>query len=204
MRYASPVRVLLFLLSFAVAAACSSCRSIFQAKRLASCAFEFHSFTDLIVAGTKLDGISKLSDLNMFDAGKLAAGFMRGELPMELTANIKIINPNNKTAALNSLDWILIVEGAELARGQINQRFEVAPGGGQMLLPVKINANLAEALKGSDRGSLMNLLFNISGKGGIMPSDVSIRVKPSMSVAGVQVKMPGYVTVKKAISSRHY
>lgn len=178
-----------------------SCRSILQANRMKDCEFEFKSFSDIEVAGTKIDGVSKLSDLNMFDAAKLAAGFMRGSLPTELVANVQITNPNKRTAAVNSLDWIVLVEENELTRGQMTERVEVAAGS-TAVIPIKIKLDLGEALKSKDKASLMNFAFNLSGRGGMMPSNVTLKVKPSISIAGANIKVPGYITVKKEISNK--
>ena len=178
-----------------------SCRSILQANRMKDCEFEFRSFSNIEVAGTKIDGVSKLSDLNMFDAAKLAAGFMRGNLPMELVANVQITNPNKRTAAVNSLDWIVLVDDSELTRGQMLERVEVAAGS-TAVIPIKVKLDLGEALKSKDKASLMNFAFNLSGRGGILPSNITIKVKPSISIAGANVKVPGYITVKKEISNK--
>ena len=48
----------------------------------------------------------------------------------------------------------------------------------------------------------MNFAFNLSGRGGILPSNITIKVKPSISIAGANVKVPGYITVKKEISNK--
>ncbi len=177
-----------------------SCRSALQANRMKDCTFEFKSFSNVEVAGTNIDGVKKLSDLNMFDGAKIAAGFMSGKLPMEMTANVQIINKNKRTAAVNSLDWIILIEDTELSRGQLTDRIEVAAGS-NAVIPINIKIDLSQALKSKDKGVLMNFAFNLSGKGGILPSNVTIKVKPSISVAGANVKVPGYIKVKKELSN---
>lgn len=178
-----------------------SCRSLLQANRLADCQYEFDSFSNVLVAGTSLDGVTKLSDLSFFDAGKITAGFLKGDLPMSLTANVAVINPNKRTAAVNSVEWIVLIDDKEIATGELTERFEVAPNGGKALMPLKMNIDLAEALKSKDKGNLMNFAFNLTGKGGILPSEVTIKVKPALKIGNKQVKIPGYITVKQKITN---
>lgn len=176
-----------------------SCKSLFQANRLADCAYNFHSFTDVYVADTKLDGVNQLSDLSLLDAGKMTAGFLSGNLPMSVTANISVTNPNKKAAAINAVDWILLVDGDQVADGKITERFEVAPNGGTAILPVAIKLDLSGALKSDDKGTLMKFAFNVSGNTGVLPSEVTIKIKPSIAIGKKTVKVPGYIPIKKKL-----
>jgi len=187
---------LAFFVAFFVCLAIS-CKSLLQANRLADCIYDFDSFSDIYVADTKLDGVQQLSDLSLIDAGKMTAGFLTGDLPMRLTANISVTNPNKRPAAINSVDWILLVDGRQVATGMLEKRFEVGPNGNSAILPFEIELDLSEALKSDDKGRLMKFVFNLSGNNNVLPSDVTLKIKPSIAIGKKTVKVPGYIPIKK-------
>lgn len=188
------------LIAVMIVAGVFSCKSVLQAKRMKDCRFDFQSFSNVRVAGINIDGVNKLLDLSLFEGAQIAAKFMSGDLPLDAVVNIAVSNPNKRMAAVNGLDWIVLVENTELARGKVTKRFEIAPGDKSMI-PIDIKIDLSSALKSKDKGTLMNFAFGLSGKSNTLPSNVTIKVKPYLSIAGANVKVPGYITVKKNLTN---
>ncbi|WP_299455816.1 LEA type 2 family protein [uncultured Microscilla sp.] len=189
------VFILLSLLSVS-----TSCRSIRQGKVLSKCEFRLESLQDISLANVRIDKVKSLTDLNLLDAGRITLAFARNSsLPMDLTANIEVKNPNKKTAGLNELRWILYIDDVKMAEGESKQRFEV-PAQGTNILPLKVNLDLKKAMRGKSRSALLKFAFNMAGFGS-SASRVKIRAKPSFKVLGGTIRYPGYIKITKEYTS---
>ena len=61
--------------------------------------------------------LNQLSDLNMFDAAKIASAVGSQQFPLDFTLNIEAKNPNTSTAGMTKIDWILLIDDIEMTRG---------------------------------------------------------------------------------------
>lgn len=135
------------------------------------------------------------------DALRLTAALKGGTLPLEFTVNLEAKNPNPETAAMNRLAWILIVDGIEMTRGQLDDRVEIAGNGGVAPLPLRIGLDLRQALSGKSGDALLNLALNIAGEG-TQPTHVTVKAKPSILVGGQTMELPDYITVSTEFGGR--
>lgn len=178
----------------------TSCRSISQGKRLSRCEFRLESLQNIKLANVQIDKVKSITDLNLLDAGKITLAFARNSsLPMDMTVNIEVKNPNSKTAGLNELKWILYIDDIQMAEGQSTQRFEV-PANGTSILPLNVNLDLKKALQGKSRDALLKFAFNLAGFGR-RASRVKVRAKPSFKVLGGTIRYPGYIKITREFSS---
>lgn len=183
-----------------IIAVSTSCRSIRQGKALSKCEFRLESLQNISLANVQIDKVKSLTDLNLLDAGKITLALARNSsLPMGLTANIEVKNPNKKTAGLNELKWILYIDDIKMAEGESKQRFEVAASS-TSVLPLQINLDLKKALQGKSRDALLKFAFNMAGFGK-EASRVKIRAKPSFKVLGGTIRYPGYIKITQEFSS---
>lgn len=178
----------------------TSCRSIRQGKALSKCEFRLESLQNISLANVRIDKVKSLGDLNLIDAGKITLAIARNSsLPMGLTANIEVKNPNKNTAGLNELKWILYIDDIKMAEGESKQRFEVL-GNATNVLPIQVNIDLKKALQGKSRSALLKFAFNMAGFGS-SASRLKIRAKPSFKVLGGTIRYPGYIKITKKYSS---
>jgi len=170
-----------------------SCRSAKEAKALKDCSYSFSSISDLKVGTISMQGKQSFKDLGSAETIGISQLLMTKQLPISLTANIAITNPNKKTAGIESLEWILIVHEKEVATGNITEKIEIKPNE-KIILPIPIQTDLSTILKSFSLKEISQLMFNLSDVKGI-PLDAKIKIKPSISIGKKQIKTPAYFTI---------
>ncbi len=78
--------------------ACDVLNQVSQMSNLAKCDFKLQSVQKLNLAGINVQNVKKISDLNMFDAAKLASAVANQQFPLDFTLNIEAKNPNPNPA----------------------------------------------------------------------------------------------------------
>jgi len=170
-----------------------SCRSVKEGKTLVDCNYSFTSISDLTINGVNIDGKSSFRDIGMSETVKLSQALMAKKMPITLTANIAVQNPNSKVAALNTLDWILEIRGKDVAKGTTNERFEVDPNKTEEL-SILVNTDLGDVMKAFSLKEMKDILFNISNTKGL-PVEAKLKIRPSFKVGKKEIKSPTYFTV---------
>lgn len=186
----------IFLTLLLVALSLVSCKQVKEAMTLAKCDFRLKNVESLKLDQVELWGLKAYTDISFIDIGKLGVTYASGSLPMNLKLNLEIRNPNSAKAALNRLDWILLIDQNQVAEGTTNYRVEVEPKGGVASMPLTISTDLKQALTGQSLKSLVNLALNFFDAGGA-PSKLTIKAKPWISIGNSSIAYPGYINVKK-------
>jgi len=177
-----------------LASGCSFLNQFSQMRTFAQCKFRLVGIEQVRLAGVRIDGKTSLKQVNVLDAVRLTAALRGGALPLGLVVNVEARNPNPVPAAMNRLAWILLVDGREMTRGQLDRRVEISANGGVASLPVAVELDLRQALSGESGDSMLNLAFNVAGEG-TRPTHVTVKVKPSILIAGQTVDFPDYITI---------
>lgn len=172
---------------------CAFLDQFLQMNAFARCQFRLVSVENPALAGIRIDGKRSIKDFGVVDALKFASATSGNSLPLTFTLNIEARNPNTQTAAMNSMAWILLIDGNEMTRGEVSQRVEIAPNGSAPL-PLQIALDLRQVLSGQSLEAMINLAFNVAGEG-THPTRITLKAKPSIMVAGQSVDFPDYITV---------
>lgn len=183
--------------------AVSSCGIMEQAKQmktLTKCKFRLESVDNLILVGINVQAVQSIDDLGMIDAGKIMAAFLTGELPLSFILNIEAQNPNDQMAAMNRMDWILLIDDIEMVSGALTERVQIPPNGGVTVIPLSMNMDLAEVLSGKSAEAVINFGFNLAGVGGA-PTRITLRAKPTILVGNREITYPGYISIKTNFTS---
>ena len=178
----------------------TSCSFLKEITALTKCEFSFHSAEKPIVAGIDILNVKSYSDLTLLDGQRVLSNILQKKLPFEITANIEIKNPGPVMAAVTYIEYIAYIDDIEITRGRIDERVEIAPNGGTNLLPVLIQTDLFSYLEGDNPKTMLNFALNLIDAGG-QPTRFSLKIKPSVVVAGATIPSPGYFTIKKEFSS---
>jgi hypothetical protein len=182
---------------------CSVNRQITQAKALGDCKFNITSADSVYLSGIDVRKLKNLEDLNPMKYPQLATGFMTKSIPLSARINIDITNPTNKTAAIDQLEYKIMLAEQELFSGFVNQRIEVAPGGGSTRVPIKLNANAYKLMTDDKtRGAFTDLVRNMSGSNSAKPSTLTIKIKPTLALGNKKVNYPGYITIDKEMTNK--
>ncbi len=178
----------------------NSCSVLSELTALKKCEFRLYSFQDPAVCGIDMSDRSSLSDFTFLDGQLIAANLLRGTLPFDITLNMEVKNPGTSTAAVNSIEWVAYVDDLEVAAGVVDRRIEVPPSGGLAIVPVKIHADLIDYMEGNNPKTMMNFALNLVGTSD-QPSNLSMKIKPSLLIGGKTIQYPGFFTVTHEFSA---
>jgi hypothetical protein len=191
----------LFILSL-VAIIASSCSLVQQASEVSAfskCEFRLESLTNLKIAGVSIQDKTSLSQVGFSDAAKISGAVASGSLPMTFDLNLQARNPNSAMAAMNKLDWILLIDGNEMSRGILNQRIEIQPNSTKSF-PVGVNFDLFKTLSGQSGSALLNFAFNLAGAGS-KTTRVTLKARPTVMIGATPVEYPGYISINHEFGS---
>jgi hypothetical protein len=191
------------LLLFGIVAMLSSCSVMEQASQmsmLSKCDFRLDKIEDISLAGIDIQNIKSYEDLGVMQILNLSTAVARKDLPLSFTLGVEARNPNDKTAAMNRMDWILYIDDIEMTRGIVNDRVEITPNGGIANIPLSLNFNLMEVLQGKSGDALLNFGFNLAGSGD-KPTRILVKVKPTIYIGSSAIDYPGYINVQTEFTS---
>lgn len=184
-----------FIIMAIMFSSCSVFQQTSEMKTFAKCDFRLESVSDLRLAGVNLQNKNSVSDLGFMDLTKITAAVAGGTLPMTFDLNVLARNPNPALAAMNRLDWILLIDDIEMTRGILNQRIEIPPNS-ITTFPVSMNFDLMKVMSGKSGDALLNFALNLNGTGG-KPTRVKLKARPTILVGTKMLEYPGYITIKQ-------
>ena len=161
-----------------------------NAYNLANCDYKYNSVSDIIISDIN---ISKgLSPLMIPKVLTILSGNAKS-IPLDMTLNLDVNNPNAGTAAFQALSYIVMIDDIQFTTGNFRQPFSVGAGETKML-PVTIGFDIAELMKNNSRSAVENIAKNILGLGN-SKSKVTVQLKPSFKVGEQTFTSPVYVPV---------
>lgn len=193
-----------FVHLFSIIILFSSCSILDQTsemKTFTKCEFRLADVQDVVLAGVDVQDVRNVSDLSFTEATNLSMTALSGKLPLGLTANIEVKNPNPDKARMNALYWILLIDDVEITDGRIGEQISIPANGGVATMPVKIQIDLFEVLQGESSDAIINFGMNLAGTGEA-PSRVKLKIKPTIVVAMTKVNYPGYFTIEEEFVSQ--
>ena len=178
----------------------NSCSFLKEISTLGKCEFRVTTLEDPEIAGVDVSQVRSFTDLNFAEMGIISASMLKGDLPLSFTLNVEVRNPNPAMAALNGLEYLAFIDDVEVASGQLDRRIEIPANGGITTVPLRLNTDLIDIMKKDSRQALVNFGLNLADAGN-RPTRVSIKVKPTILVAAMEIDYPGYFTVKHDFTS---
>jgi LEA14-like dessication related protein len=176
------------------------CAVLNELTAFSKCEFSLYSMENPIIGGVEIGSKSEFTEFSFREGQVIVSHILRGTLPFTITVNVEARNPGTTTAAVNSIEWIAYVDEIQVASGMVNERVEVAPAGGRALIPVKVNTDLFDYLEGDNPRTMINFAMNLIGTGD-QPTQLTMKIKPSVLVGGQDMVYPGYFKITKEFSS---
>jgi hypothetical protein len=173
---------------------CDVLRQVEEMTALSSCKFRIHTVTDINLAGVNVSNIQSFSDIRPLDVLQLTNAVLNNQLPLNFNLNLQVNNPNNQTASMNKLDWILFIDDLQMLNGSIQERFTTEPNS-TATLPVNIAFNLAEVLQGKQGEKIIDFALGLADGSG-KTSRVMVKLKPYIMVSGRNLDYPGWIEVR--------
>lgn len=180
-----------------------SCSILEQASELqtfAKCEFRLKSVQNIRLAGINVQQIDQISDMTLMEMAKLTTAFTSKNMPLKLTLNLEVKNPNQSKAALNEIDWILFIDDIQMTHGHLARRVEIPSHGGLSVLPIAMEFNLLEVLSGESADAVINFALNLAGAGN-RPTRIMLKAKPTIYVGSKPITYPGYIKIENEFTS---
>ncbi|SEI69784.1 hypothetical protein SAMN05216327_103311 [Dyadobacter sp. SG02] len=194
------------VLAAAVMTSCGVSRQVSEAKVFGDCKYDIASVDSVYLAGIDIREFRNLKSFNDFDLARypgLAMGLLRKNVPLNLRVNVDITNPTRKRAAINQLEYKVLLTESEIFNGYLSQLIEVLPGTTPTRVPVSLQTNAYQLLSNDKtRDQFVNMILALTGKSDAKPSKFVVKVRPTLDIAGKQVNYPGYITFEKEITSQ--
>lgn len=188
-----------------IVAGCGVSRQVSEAKAFGDCKYKIASADSIYLAGVdvrEFRNIKSMSDLDLARYPRLALAFLRKDIPLDLRVNFDIVNPTRKKAAINQLEYKVLLTNSEIFNGFLNQKIEVYPGTGSTRVPVKLSANVYNLIANDQtRDEFINMILTLTGKSDAKPAKFTVKVKPTLDLAGKQINYPGYITFDQELTS---
>lgn len=190
----------------AVMTSCGVSRQVSEAKVFGDCKYDIASVDSVYLAGIDVREFRNIRSFSDFDLAKypgLAMGLLRKNVPLNLRVNVDITNPTRKRAAINQLEYKVLLSESEIFNGYLSQLIEVLPGTTPTRVPVSLQTNAYQLLSNDQtRDQFVNMILSLTGKSDAKPSKFVVKVRPTLDIAGKQVNYPGYITFEKEITSQ--
>jgi LEA14-like dessication related protein len=178
----------------------NACSALSGLSAFTKCEFRLYSLAEPLLCGIDVSHKRSWTDFSFMEGQMIAGNLLRSTLPFDVRAKIEVRNPGNSAAAVNAILWKVYVDDVQVAMGSVNERVEIAPAGGRVLVTVPVHADLIDLLEGDSPGAMLNLALNLVNSGD-KTSRVSLKIKPSVLVGSQTIKYPGYFTISREFSS---
>jgi Late embryogenesis abundant protein. len=172
--------------------------SLSNAYNLANCDYKYKSVSDITVSDINVS--NGLSPLMIPKLISILSGNM-SSIPMNLTLNVDVNNPNSGTAAFQALNYIISIDDIQFTTGNFKQPFSVG-GGESKMLPMTIGFDIAELMKSNSRPAIENIAKNILGLSD-KTSKVTVQLKPSFKVGEQTFNSPVYIPLTFNIGGKN-
>ncbi len=160
---------------------------------LANCEFNLKNVSNVSVAGVNVKRLTK-GNLSAADVVRLVAAYQTKQVPLAMDVNVDVKNPTTTQAAMTALDWILAIDGTDMANGVNTKSYTIKPSA-TTTVPLGVNTDLADLFSQKGLEALKTFASSFTSEG--ISSKVGLRVKPSISVGTVQVPFPNYIKLEK-------
>lgn len=160
---------------------------------LANCDFSLKNVSNVSVAGVNVKNLTS-GNLSATDIVKLVAAYQSKQVPLSMDLNVNVKNPTQQQASLTAMDWILAIDGKDVANGASSRNYTIKPST-TTTVPLGVNTDLGQLFSSEGVEALKNFASSFTSDG--TSSKVGLRVRPSLSVGTTQVPFPNYINLEK-------
>ena len=91
---------------------------------LANCKYSMKNASNVSVAGVSLSNVSN-GNISVSDVAKLTAAVLSKNVPLTMDVNVDVKNPTTSNASLTAMDWIMYIDGTQLATGTSSKSYTI-------------------------------------------------------------------------------
>ena len=185
-------------LLLAATAALAGCRSVGETQALRRVDFSLAGVENATLAGVRLDDAG--GGLSPASVAVVAAGVLRGSLPLEFGLVVGARNPaGNPAARLTRFDWTLFLDDREAASGTVERGPTIAPGdSASFVVPVAVD--LVE-VAGRNPAEIVRMALAVAGRRAD-PSRVRVEARPYLDTPLGQIPLRTETVVARSVGGR--
>lgn len=169
-----------------------------QLKALENCSYEIVSADSVFIAGTEVSTLMANGGLNLLTAPQIAFSYLQQKMPVKGVVNLKITNSGTEEAAINQFEYLVKIKETELLKGFIDKKISVAPNGGSVIVPVKIDRDVYDLLSDSTNQKAVTQFLSSATEQNLI---VTFKIKPSFVIGTETIKYPDYINIDKKLSN---
>lgn len=160
---------------------------------LANCEYSLQNVSNVSVAGVNVRNVAS-GQISATDVIMLASAITSKKVPLALNVNIGVKNPTDRNALLTTMDWALDVASREFATGATNQNHTINAKK-TTTVPLGVSTDLYQIFSSSGVEALKTFASSFTKEG--TSSQLGLRIRPSVSIAGQTIKSPSYIQIMK-------
>lgn len=162
---------------------------------LVNCEYSLKNISNLSVAGVNLKQVTN-GKVTIADAAKLALAITQKSIPLAMDVNINVKNPTTSNANVTSMAWGLDINRSEIARGTNGMSYTINPKT-TSVVPLGVSTDIYSVFSKKGIDSLKSFAGSFQKDG--TSSQMDLRIKPSVNIAGKKVSAPNYITITKKV-----
>lgn len=172
---------------------CNVLNQIGGAYQLTQCEYKYNTINDIQLAGINLADGKSISMSNFASLSSILMGGTMQTIPLSMTLNLDVQNPNQTTALLNALDYAIEINDMEFTTGKIDTPLRVEAGQ-TSVLPISIGVDLKNLM---NRYSRDRVAKEMGGFLGLSSNETKVTVKlwPKVLVGNTLIKVPTAIPV---------
>ena len=164
---------------------------------LANCEYSLQNVSNVSVAGVNVRNIAS-GQISATDVVMLASAITSKKVPLALNVNIGVKNPTDRNALLTTMDWALDIAAKEFATGSTNQNYNINAKK-TTTVPLGVSTDLYQLFSSTGVEALKTFASSFTKDG--TSSQLGLRVRPAISVAGQTIKSPSYIQIMSPSTS---
>lgn len=183
-----------------VAASLAGCRSVSETRALRAVDFSLAGVTNATLAGVAIDSVESVGDLRAASLAVIAAGALRGSLPLRFGLVVGARNPaTNPQARLARFDWTLFLDDREAATGTVERGPTIAPGD-SVSFTVPVSVDLVE-VAGDNATELVRMALAVAGRTAD-PTRVRVVAQPYIETPLGEYPLDTVTVVSRTVGGR--
>ena len=180
------------LLATVFLTSCSVVNQITGLHAFSQSEYSFNSISNIQLGNMNLGGGQTLSLANIAAATSLLSG-MQQSIPLGMTINLDVTNPNPVAAVLNSVDFDVIINDMQLTSGVINTPIRIE-GGQTAVMPISIGVDLRNLINSYSQQQVSSAFTSFLGITN-NPANITVRLRPSLMVGNTAIPSPVAIPV---------
>ena len=162
---------------------------------LVNCEYSLGGISNISVAGVNLKQISK-GNVTVADAARLLLALTNKSVPLAMDVNVNVKNPTTNNANVTAMAWALDINQKQIAAGNNNMSYLCAPKK-TTTVPINVGTDVYSGFVNGGGEALKSFASSFGNDG--RSSQLDLRIKPSVNIAGRKISTPNYINITKKV-----